>query len=935
MPRALLLCSTIVAVFQLQLAAETLPVEDAPVPGSVIAVATELGMEPPFDRARFMSELIRLLYMPRDGSPSASRRSGGWHLVSAGTEQDMRVPVPLAAAVWSKTIFRRPLSADYLVAAILSDRRAALICRGLSALDDDTLRYFARHPALLTALYERGAAVFSAFSGALRIVDERVVPVGGAVATPLWEAVVRQPVTQPERFARTLFGEFEGRLAYLYDAVAGADPGVANFVLGEWIDARPVRVHRFKMLAEACVRGYREWHLEEYPFARPLNDFAMLLLRVRTNADGRPEFPAARAFWADVFEMRGEASAAQDDRLELVDAAWLVEATGGADMYARAERLDQLAFGQRVFAAMQDAPVATLVNVIRMFPRYRMLMLTLERMGIRDPALYRTAIHQAAGATGADPAHRFWTLAQIQGAVAVLARMRQNGTLSAPAAGSLVSSLAAVPIDASGSYRGAVARWIRTELARSLPAEATWEARVIEALSGPEAIGPVPTFVWEGQRYRVDLRFAERRRLQIVREKQGGPSLDLGLELQELAHALEQPSLELDELRQTLGRLDALEPRALRALRYDGPRPPGGLASRDALESLRAARDELAKLARPADVRRAARVGASLTALADTFLGETLISLAYAADLGDSDGSALLGENVALRHDFNAGRRDSEGRARAAWALPRQHFVPGAPWHVTGSLLGLDLALAPLALRRLTIDQIGPAPRLSSLERDNLAVDVGLLNPSKLTDGGRDAIVAAIARGTEKADRAVSSPAAFIEAADEVSLDGWRRREIAWHASRRDGPLSEWFSLAELLILGGGATGTDLDGWGTSAFYSSACICSRFPSTRLRIVLSGRAQLPMISTALVDVHLRAAVLMHELRVPALLTRSVLVTGLQEFIDFALPVDASDWWAMVRAARDIDRRRFEDYVAATAMVDGPLVPVEEGDSFRER
>src|SRR5438552_3262716 len=83
-----------------------------------------------------------------------------------------------------------------------------------------------------------------------------------------------------------------------------------------------------------------------------------------------------------------------------------------------------------------------------------------------------------------------------------------------------------------------------------------------------------------------------------------------------------------------------------------------------------------------------------------------------------------------------------------------------------------------------------------------------------------------------------------------------RRREIAWHASRRDGPLSEWFSLAELLILGGGATGTDLDGWGTSAFYSSACICSRFPSTRLRIVLSGRAQLPMISTALVDIHLR-------------------------------------------------------------------------------
>jgi hypothetical protein len=275
-----------------------------------------------------------------------------------------------------------------------------LICRGLAALDDDTLRYVGRHPSLLSALYERGYAAFSAFGGALRIVDDRVAPTGGDAAVPLWEAVLRQPVMLPERFARTLFGEFDGRLAYLYELIAEAEPPAAAFVLGAWIDRQPIRIQRFKALADACIHSYREWHIDELPFARPLNDLATLLLRIRTTATGLPEFPAARAFWADVFETKAaEGSTTSNDRPELVDAAWLVGATGGGDMYARAERLDQFAFGQRLFAGISDASAVSLVNTIRAFPRYRMLMLTLERMGVRDPTLYLSAARHAALAT--------------------------------------------------------------------------------------------------------------------------------------------------------------------------------------------------------------------------------------------------------------------------------------------------------------------------------------------------------------------------------------------------------------------------------------------------------------------------------------------------------------------------------------------------------
>ena len=103
-------------------------------------------------------------------------------------------------------------------------------------------------------------------------------------------------------------------------------------------------------------------------------------------------------------------------------------------------------------------------------------------------------------------------------------------------------------------------------------------------------------------------------------------------------------------------------------------------------------------------------------------LAASLLSLAYALDLGDPDGTALLAEDVSRRHDFGLGIRDGDVRQRAAWALPRQEVIPGVPWHVTGSLVGLDIALAPLALRRVSAEGVLEAPRLTSTERDAFAV---------------------------------------------------------------------------------------------------------------------------------------------------------------------------------------------------------------------
>ena len=76
----------------------------------------------------------------------------------------------------------------------------------------------------------------------------------------------------------------------------------------------------------------------------------------------------------------------------------------------------------------------------------------------------------------------------------------------------------------------------------------------------------------------------------------------------------------------------------------------------------------------------------------------TLTSILYAAYLGDPQGPALAGGNVALRHDLGA-----TGVARAARRVAscRPKGTRARAGASRGSLLGLDVALARLSLRRL------------------------------------------------------------------------------------------------------------------------------------------------------------------------------------------------------------------------------------------
>ena len=94
---------------------------------------------------------------------------------------------------------------------------------------------------------------------------------------------------------------------------------------------------------------------------------------------------------------------------------------------------------------------------------------------------------------------------------------------------------------------------------------------------------------------------------------------------------------------------------------------------------------------------------------------------------------------------------------------------------MVGSLVGLDIALAPLALHRLTMDGLSAPPRLPSIEREAFAVNAALLDARRLSDSDRDQIVAAIARGRDRVT-AAGNPAEFEKLEAELGLDGWRVR---------------------------------------------------------------------------------------------------------------------------------------------------------------
>ena len=942
MPRALLLCFTIVAAFQTQLAAAP-PLTQVAVTAPVAALAERLGMNVVRDRGRFVAEIVRRVYLPPTSRqpaldlvvaprPLNDRAAGS---TNSGASEERRVAdtsasplveLPLTPDVWNTQIFKHQVPQDQLLASILLDRRAALLCRGLLGADDETLEFYAERPALLTFIYEHAPGAFAAFADSMRIHGGRLLIPGGPAAESLWQNLVHVSPNDPDSFLRAMLFEPEARLAYLFDVLATASPDARAFALGLWIDDEALRAQRFQALGLAVHSAFHEWHVEDFPFTRPLNDLAILLLRTGVNNRGEPTRPARRRFWADALGVNGTLDSAVTPAaasLPLIDAAWLVQATAG-DMYSRGDKLEQVAFGQRVFGAHPDGESDTAISVIREMPTRKMLLLGLERIGVTDPSVYAAGLRQARESLESS-AERFWTVSQQQGSLALIVRMVLAGSVTAREGERLVRSLFAVPI-VGGAFNGALAEWFQGTLGETLPRGATWQQRATAAAAGGPTPGS-PLVEWEGQSYRLDLAFAEQHRIEAVQDRQSGPDLDAAFAVVRLGRRAAQVG-SLDAVRPLIADVQALlvSSGAMLARPTVNALPPGVAVPRDGRESLLRAAEEFDRAGRTNDLRRAVRAGESILALGDIATAQAILSFVYAMHLGDPSGPALLGANVAFRHDFGFGRRDGEGRARGPWAQPRQDFQPGVPWHVVGSMVGLDVALAPLSLHRQRMDGLAAPPKLQSIEREAFAGNVAVLNPRQLSDLDRDRIIAGLSKGRTRIRALRPNSAEFEKLKDEIALDGWRARTLGWMLQNEPNSVENKFSLAELLMLGD--PDSAVDAWGANGLLSFGCACTRFPTPRTWRVLAGRAQLAMMAASTVEMNLELAQRFAVAQLPAALLPSVLETAMQDFIDEVDTADSGDRMALLGYTRTIPITVIEDAVAGTATLDGPLVSTAE-------
>jgi hypothetical protein len=306
-------------------------------------------------------------------------------------------------------------------------------------------------------------------------------------------------------------------------------------------------------------------------------------------------------------------------------------------------------------------------------------------------------------------------------------------------------------------------------------------------------------------------------------------------------------------------------------------------------------------------------------------ISNALLTLIYTPALGDPEGPALLGGDIAQRHNFGLVGPAGMRRDFVAWAMPKEQVGDGSPWHVEGSILGLDIALARLALRRIADNEMPVAPSINLNDQLTFARTVMTINPRSLHDQDRDRIVAAIARGRERVNAAGANLAAVTQLAAEAQLSIAVRQTLPWTVTRTPDAVPALFGLRDLMWLGNpGLPQETLDRWGIYAESLASRAKTAMPRPAPWENFGGRADGGLVATQAPDLVLRMAEETARLKLPAQLVPALLMYAAQDYwhdVDSRFP---DDWSAMTRQALALSPSRVEDYVAALAG-GGPLRP----------
>jgi hypothetical protein len=873
---------------------------------------------------------------------SSSNGAGGAAAVSPET-----LPLPLTPALWIAAVFGGRATPQTLLTSIAGSRDASLLYYGLMWLDDETRAWLSTQPQLVTDIAARHATAFAVAAPGLRVSGGAMHVPGGSAAEPAWEALVGRSVRDPGDFTRTLLATGDGRLAYVLGTLAQLTPAQIRFALRLDVSDVPARVAAARRLF--AVFDLTAWNVERRVFWRPPLDPALLIADLSVDERGQPILPGTRAFWMAVLSGVDPSSSDNTDAFAAGDGAdigWLCEQIFKGDLGEQRRRSNLVLFASRTVRRITPETARDAVVAVHAAGTYPALVLALERAKLGDLAAFANAARRASRiATIGDGTTASRVHAQFQGVLSLLTRAAIRGRLPPAELARLVSSLSAVEPGKDGEYGGGLLRWlmayvdshVRTPalnggaLTVRSPRDGYHDA-IVERVAGEMdravlriAAGPVTMparFVdWEGMRYRLDLASSEATRIARLLGEDHPAYLSAARGLIGIADALAEAGLSRDALRR---QSDALA-QVAQSVGWE-PNGPGASSRSEAPGAYREAASALRRKARDGDVRGAARLAPSLCALADDLLARGLIDVVYAVAMGQPGSSAISAGDAASRHDF-AGRRDRRG----PWQLPVRGtgLIPGRSWHMVGSLLGLDIALADFSLMRLSSKPPSRKPTMDDVDRQVMTEAVALAEPAALMDPDRDSVVDTLRNGRIRL-AAVLTPAEALAIADEIRLAPSRRTLMAWVAAHDPGRLGAFLSPIELFWLGLDAKPVDarLQPWGGPAEPRLGCLCVQMLDRRPWETLAGRWHLGLLASGLSDLNLRLAELLSDLKMPAPLLAPVLAAATVEFIENATSRDPDDRRGPIEFVQALGVDRVEQYLALLT-TDGPLVPIAEG------
>jgi hypothetical protein len=301
-------------------------------------------------------------------------------------------------------------------------------------------------------------------------------------------------------------------------------------------------------------------------------------------------------------------------------------------------------------------------------------------------------------------------------------------------------------------------------------------------------------------------------------------------------------------------------------------------------------------------------------------LSAALAALVYVTALGAPDGPASLSPDVATRHDLGL-TGTTVVRDELPWAPPEERQGYG-PWRVSGSLIGLDLGLSRLFLRRVDDQQMPAAPTFTLNDLGTLTrTGVGMV-PRDLLDDHRDELASAIARGRARVT-AAQTLGELQALAHEARLSATVRQLLPWMVSRQREAVPAVFALRDLLWLGQPRLNTEeLDRWGVAADGIDGRRVLAMPPPAPWEDYGGRSEAGQVTTQVPDLTLRLVEETARLRLPAALVPALMAFALQDHWHDVRARFADDWPRLTQQAASLSSSRIQDYVAALTG-NGPL------------